>query len=317
MGEMSEGTTPVVRRRRWLTRVRIAGFGLVVAAILVGGFLCWFLGIHSREDVLAYRCMRAERFHPIWKDLALRRIRKGDDLAETIKKHPPFWQEKYGPYTILSYHRGAVSFSTLIVVATNGVLIDARARSCCWQHVFFESLPHQPAIGRAYALHLQQMSLDGEAWHIHLAIQAGQDVFRAEQVQCREAVRKHQPAPNLSEEMKRQYKQVYGEDIERLLSEEQGIEVTAVVSDVLYGNLRAGSTVTFWGADCRNVDLAEPSPVFLHTDDSRTIYAHSEGGELYTTVSNRALAWYLSLTADELKELEARCLTHIARMEGR
>ncbi len=248
MGETSKGAT-VVRRRKWLRRLVIAGFGLVVAAVLLGVFLCWFLGIHSKRDLLAYRGMRAEHFHPIWKDLALRRIRKGDDLAATIKKHPPLWQEQYGPYTVLCYHRGGVAFNTLVIVATNDVLIYARAGSCCWDHVFFESPDHQAAIRQAYALRLQQMGLDGNAWHIHLAIQAGQDVFRAERIQCREAVRKYS-VERLSEELKGQYRQAYGPDFERLLSEEQGIEVTGVVSEVLYGDLRAGDTVTFgeeWG----------------------------------------------------------------------
>lgn len=145
--------------RRKLAKLLIGAAGFLVVLLLAGAFLCWFLGIRSREDLLAYRCMRAEHFHPVWKDLALRRIRKGDDLEETIRKYPPIRREDFGPYTALIYHRGLLSFNTLQIIATDGVLIYARAGSCCWEHFFFESPTHEEAICQAYSEYVKQIGL--------------------------------------------------------------------------------------------------------------------------------------------------------------
>ena len=54
--------------------------GLAVVVLLLV-LLCYVAGIRSTTDVVAYRAMWRERYHPIWKDLALRRVKKGDDVA--------------------------------------------------------------------------------------------------------------------------------------------------------------------------------------------------------------------------------------------
>ena len=48
----------------------------------------------------------------------------------------------------------------------------------------------------------------------------------------------------------------------------------------------------------------------------RLLYPHHQARELYTTVPREALDWYQSLTADQVKDLEARCLAERAKREA-
>ncbi len=61
----------------------------------------------------------------------------------------------------------------------------------------------------------------------------------------------------------------------------------------------------FRGDNCEDAGLKGPETVFLHVEDSRLLWSHSQGGEAYTTVPRKALDWYRSLTAEEIKKLEA------------
>ncbi|MEN6334891.1 MAG: hypothetical protein ABFE01_11565, partial [Phycisphaerales bacterium] len=270
--------------------------GFLVSSVLAVVLLCLFFGIHSRRDILAYRCMRAEHFHPVWKDLALRRIRKGDDLAEVVKRHPPVRLEECGPYTALLYHKGVVSFNCLQIIATKDVLIGARADSCCWNHVFFESPEHEPALREAWSRYYDQMGMEGYALHIHRAIEAGGDVFAARLVERREITETY--TPKYSQEALAQYEKIYGRDALMAMEASASVytrpELTVEVSNVLYGDLKPGTTLTFFGDECEHAMRTEPQVVFLHVEDSRIIFPHTEGGELYHAVPARALEWYQS-----------------------
>lgn len=273
---------------------------------------CLFLGICSRRDVLAYHCMISEHFHPIWKELALRRIRKGDDLAETIKRHPPLSREDFESYTVLLYSDSGL-LNNLQITATNGVLIDARVTSCCWKHVFFESPTYEQALVEASSRHMKQKLLEIDAYRIHRAIMAGQDVFTAKRIEHCEVA--DDPNSQHSQEMIRQYEEIYGRDYVKQLGilAHTRTALTVEVSTVLHGDLKPGAALTFFDEECSETDLAEPPTVFLHVEDSRTIDPDSEGGELYLTVPGKALDWYRSLTEDQIKDFETRCLARIAR----
>jgi hypothetical protein len=89
-------------------------------------------------------------------------------------------------------------------------------------------------------------------------------------------------------------------------------ELTVEVGEVLYGDLEPGSMVTLSGREWENAGLVESETVLVHFDDSRTLYSHSKGGELYETVSREAVDWYQSLTPEEVEQFEARLLARRA-----
>ena len=120
MGEPFTTDRKPTRRTKFLLMAAGSLTALAMTAVLP----CLFLGIRSRQDLTAYRAMAEGSFPPVWKDLAWRRIRKGDELAETFEKHLPLRWEDFGPYTVLLYHRLG-SANTLQIVAANGVLIRA------------------------------------------------------------------------------------------------------------------------------------------------------------------------------------------------
>lgn len=64
------GLSFIRRNRKWLKRAAIAIVGLLTVLTLAGVLLCSFFGIHSLRDILSYRTMIHEHYHPIWKDLA-------------------------------------------------------------------------------------------------------------------------------------------------------------------------------------------------------------------------------------------------------
>ncbi len=297
------------RSRGKLTKFLMGAAGFLIVLLLAGGFLCWFLGIWSREDLVAYHWMRADPYHPVWRDLALRRIRKGDDLEETIRKYPPIRRVDFGPYTALCYNKERVSFNTLQIIATDGVLIQASAASCCWRHTFFDSPAHEQAIREAYSEYLKQMGLEGYAWHIHRAITTGQDVFLPGRIERREITENRELELEYTSEEHRQYEEIYGRDYAKLLGGPRTIpELTVEVMQVLYGNLKPGMMLTFSGEECEQTLKTEQQVVFLRFDDSRTVFRHTEGGKMYEAVPRRALDWYQSLTKEQFKEFEARAL---------
>jgi hypothetical protein len=315
---MEEATPINPERRRW-RRFLIPAAWILASHVLVVAFLCGFFDIRCVGDVWAYRCMLKGPLHPIWKDLALRRIRNGGDLSQIIRKHPPMKQELWEPYRVLSYRKGGETDNTLRVIATRGVLVYADvsgfwysgflhpgSRWGRWGYVFFSDPAHDEAMREAYRRHLGQVRLEKQAWWIHRAIATGQDVFLSSRIECREADA-NSPS-GIDAEMLRQYEQIYGKEMAREMRFCEATYVTAEVSKVLSGDLEPGTLLTFSAHDCNEADLAEPEPVILHVDDLGLILPNSKkGGERYLTVPRRALEWYQSLTPEQVKNLDGRC----------
>ncbi len=292
--------------RKWLRRAAIGVAGVLVVVALATVLLCSFFGIHSRRDIGAYRMMMREHYHPIWKDLAWRQIKKGDSLESLLQRHPPLGREEYGPYVDLRYGQWT-AFDGLNVWAKKGRLIAATAWSCTWRHVFFDAPEEEEAIRSVYSASVQQRVLENHAFGIHRAIAAGQDVFLARLIERRDIPDEWQYPPDKMEELRQIYGQEYLDSIRPTRP-----ELTIELTEVLHGDLRAGTILTFPGEDC-DVRPGEPEPVFLHLDDMRLIY-HPQypAREIYTTVPKKALDWYQSLTPEQVKDLEARCLAERA-----
>jgi len=286
---MEEATTIGPGRRRW-KRFLIPAAWIFASYVLVIIFLCAFFDVRCLRDVKAYRCMMRRPPHPIWKDLALRRIHNRSDLTQTIKKHPPTKCEEYGPYTLLSYSEGG-SIDTVCVIATGGVLVyadafgyDPSSRYCVrWGYVFFSDPTHVRLFEQARERHLDQVRLKQDAWLIHRAIAAGQDVVLCRQIERRES----DGEPGYDDETMRMYEQIYGRDA---LTSMLGLrcELTVEISQSLSGDLKPGTQLTLSVEKCSQDDLAEPELVFLH----------GEEGEPYVLVPKKALEWYQSLTPD-------------------
>jgi len=285
-----------------LRRAAIAFNGLLILLTFAVILLCGRLGIHSREDVMAYRAMVQGQYHPVWRDLAWRRIRKGDPIEDVLKRHPPLRRDDFPPYTALRYNEIGSS-NRLVIGARDGRLISAGAGSSTWTRFFFHSPEEEQAFDKAYSAYAQQRILEGQAFEIHQVIKSGQDVFLARVTGSR--------GEEYSEEMLRELREIYGQeylDSARLTEREFTVEVTAV----LYGDLEIRTVLTFRADNCRRAKAGEPEPVFLHVDDMRLLNPQHEAREGYSTVSRKALEWYQSLTPDQVEELEAQGLARRA-----
>jgi len=111
---------------KMLRKATITGTGLLILLTLAVVRPCGWLGIRSRMDVMGYRAMMQEHCPPSWKDLACRRIRKGDSLDSLLQRHPPMWREDFGPYVHLSCIMPP-DFNWPEIAAKDGRLIDAQA----------------------------------------------------------------------------------------------------------------------------------------------------------------------------------------------
>lgn len=81
---------PSIRlNRRKLKSAAVIATGLLTILALAVVFLCARLGIRSGMDVSGYRAMIREHYHPVWQDLAWRRIRKGDSVESLLQRHLP------------------------------------------------------------------------------------------------------------------------------------------------------------------------------------------------------------------------------------
>ncbi len=309
MGESSI----IERRQQRRKRILIATTAFFIALVMVIIFLCGFLDVRSPRDLIIFRAMAKGDFHPLWKDLALRRVHKDDSLAETIGRYPPTSREEVGPFTVLLYDGKALGRhkTQLRIIAANGVLTDAFAACSYGDHVFFQSPSQREAFTRAYSEYVSQQLLESKAYQIHRAITAGQDVFISRRIDRREVA---DPNESQRDPKTRQLEEIYGKEYAKLMAG-TSFELTVEVSEVLSGELKPGTELKFSDTECEEADLAEPETVFLHVEDSRTIRPNSEGGGLYTTVPGNALAWYQSLTPDEIKDFEARCQSRLATPE--
>jgi hypothetical protein len=268
--------------KKWLAR----GMGVVFAFVLIIICLCIFFGIKSKQDVAGYLNMIAEDFHPIWKDLALRRIKKGDSIESVLKKYSPVLRLDFPPYINVQFEK---PFKGIGITAKNGKLISAGAGSCCWEHTFFDTPEENEQLDTAYAAYMKRVTLENYAYRVHLAKTNGQDVFISRQIQHSEV-----PAKELSNK--------YNVPVET------NRELTAEVTQVVYGNFKEGDILSFPGENCRESDTNEPEVVFIHSNDSRIIYSNSNGFDIFTTVLKKALDWYQSLNDEQIKELVDRVI---------
>ena len=123
-------------RKRWFR----------VAAYCLGGFLvlmgatCWFFRISSLDDIEWYQRFMSDGYHPIWRDLALRRIGEGDSVEELRKIAQPTKEWSVDGYTSFYYFLpGGMKCPRRIVhlLAKDGRLFYAEAGSCFWGFKFF------------------------------------------------------------------------------------------------------------------------------------------------------------------------------------
>ena len=138
----------------WTTwAVRISAC-VAVVLVLVLLACCSYFRIHRWRDVMAYACMPAE-CDPVWKELALRRVRQGDPVSKLTELRKPSRALEYGPYQQLEYYRGGFEpgdlwFTGITVYAKEGKLLTAVAWSCTWDHVFFEDKREEERINAEF-----------------------------------------------------------------------------------------------------------------------------------------------------------------------
>src|SRR5207249_4877318 len=97
MSDPSPSKTPAgPRGRKAPRRARIVR--RLAVSVLLTLSVCWYFGIHSPSDVAAYYGMSRE-CHPVWKELALRRVHAGQSVADVIAATAPLRVQRHGPYT--------------------------------------------------------------------------------------------------------------------------------------------------------------------------------------------------------------------------
>jgi len=289
--------------RRKFKRAAIIAAGLLTVFTLVVVFLCGWLGIRSRMDVMGYYAMMQGHYHPVWKDLAWRRIRKGDSVESLLQRHPPWRRLDYRRYTELRY---GGSFDGLAVWAKDGKLIAAAVGSRGWRHEFFTTPAEEKAVDAAYSAYIEQKMLEDQAFRIHRAITGGQDVFFARLIES------HEVPYDWDEDIMQQLRKIYGQEYFDAMEKPTRLEFTVEVTKVLYGDLQVGTILTLPDDDC-DVRPGGPEAVFLHFDDSRLIYPQHKAREMCSAVPRKALDWYQSLMPDQVTDLEARRLAEWAK----
>ena len=124
--------------RIWKQRfVRKAVYATVTLAVL-SSMLCWYFGISSTRDLKAYAGMALE-CHPVWRDLALHRIREGQSVDDVIAKTKPVYVVRHGRFDELGYQE-PLSFTVVQLIAIDGRLARACTGSCTWDYTFFDSM---------------------------------------------------------------------------------------------------------------------------------------------------------------------------------
>ena len=157
--DVTNVTSETVMRRLCprLTRRRILVVLALLLVILIATLV--FFEIYRPRDVRAYFGMAGE-CNRVWKDLALRRIRRGHPVERVLQLSQPNSTETFGPYTVLSYNGnyggegGGIAFTGVWITARDGRLIDASAASCTWDHSFFRD--------RTWAADMEQAAKEGE-----------------------------------------------------------------------------------------------------------------------------------------------------------
>jgi len=149
----------------WAVRISACLAVVLLLALLA---CCGYFGIYRWRDVIAYGGMAAE-CDPVWKELALRRVRQGDPVSKLTEIREPSWVLEYGPYQQLEYgfEPGYLSLTGITVYAKEGKLLTAIAWSCTWDHVFFEDKTEEERIhaefSKYYAAKFPEMPPPDEA----------------------------------------------------------------------------------------------------------------------------------------------------------
>jgi hypothetical protein len=276
--------------------------GGLVALVLALLLCCRFLGIHSKVDFLTYREMSRGQFHPVWRDLALRRFRRGSDLESLLAKYRPSHREDAGTYARLVYGE-ASGHPEVTVIAKDGRLTAAVADTSAGRHMFFYDLDAMQNFGKAHKEYTEQKRAEEEAWHIHNAIQSRWDVFLARRVNDSHPAYlayRDREMRELARQLNEAYKQA---EFETKPGFE--IETTAEVAEVLSGDLEPGARVTLMIDRQHEEALHEPETVFVREQIVASPDANGRGGPRYRPVSKRAWELYQSLTAEQLAELGA------------
>jgi hypothetical protein len=135
--------TPSVKQMKWFHGKRWGRTTICVVVVLLAVIIsaASYLDIRSRKDVIAYIGMSQE-CHPVWKDLALKRIRAGQTVEDVNKTRKPQRSESWDRYTLLMYN-DIGDFTGLVIVARDHKLIFAGASSCGWEHEFFSTISRQ------------------------------------------------------------------------------------------------------------------------------------------------------------------------------
>lgn len=105
--------------------------------------LGWYFGIDSTRDLRAYAGMALE-CHPVWQDLALKRIREGQSVDDVIAKTKPVYVVRHGRFVELAYQE-PLSFTVVQLIAIDGKLVRACTGSCTWGYTFFDSMTNVDA----------------------------------------------------------------------------------------------------------------------------------------------------------------------------
>ncbi len=131
-----QATEPRPKWGRTKRYARTIGITVAFCVCVLGGLASYFR-ISSFSDLRAYGGMAAE-CHPIWQELAFRRIQPGDDFGPTRRTMPPDSQEHLGEYAFFDY---GVGFTSLRVYTKDDKVVAAGAGSCTWDYAFFDTLP--------------------------------------------------------------------------------------------------------------------------------------------------------------------------------
>jgi hypothetical protein len=110
---------------------------MILLAVLAVA-ICSFFGIKRARDLKAYAGMALE-CHPVWQDLAVGRVYKGQQVNEVIETTQPVYVIRHGRFVEIGYQE-PFAFTVIQIVAMDGKVVQACAASCTWDYLFFDSM---------------------------------------------------------------------------------------------------------------------------------------------------------------------------------
>lgn len=130
--------------RLWKSRVLRKATYAALTLTTAFAIVRWYFGIASGSDVKAYVGMALE-CHPVWQDLALHRVYKGQPVDELIKQTTPTLAIRHGRFVELTYQK-PLSSAGVRIVAVDGRANHAFTWSCTWDYTFFDSLTDEQSL---------------------------------------------------------------------------------------------------------------------------------------------------------------------------